>query len=95
MTKVTTDTEHWYDMNEPEDQQDKDNLIQSVETVATAGNYTTEEKHGQLFVSGWSGEELRLVNGKAKARFLQYVREGKVPDDIDLDYHRAVEGSKA
>lgn len=82
-------------MNEPESQQDKDDLIQSVETVSTVGHYGTEDKHGQLFVSGWSGEQLRLTDDKAKARFLRYVREGKVPDDIDLDFQRAVEDTKS
>src|SRR5258708_4631854 len=85
MTNVTTDFEHWYEMNEPVNQEDKDDLVQSVENVATVGDYTTQEDNGQLFVSGWSGEKLRLPNQKAKARFLRYVREAKVPDDIDLD----------
>jgi hypothetical protein len=95
MTNVTSDIEHWYEMNAPEDQQGKDDLIQSVETVATVGDYTTEEKHGQLFVSGWSDDKLRLANDKARARFLRYVREGKVLDDTELDFQRAMEDSKS
>jgi hypothetical protein len=71
MTNVTINIEHWYEMNEPEDQDGKDDLTQSVETVATVGGYTTEKDKGQLFVSGWSSEKLRLPNDKAKARFLQ------------------------
>src|SRR6202022_3419576 len=35
MTNVTSDIEHWYDMNEPENQEDKNDLTRSVETVAT------------------------------------------------------------
>jgi len=95
MTKVTTDIEHWYEMNEPEDQDGKDDLTQSVETVASVGDYTTEKKNGQLFVSGWSGEQLRLASDERKARFLRYVSEAKVPDDIDLDFQRAMEDSKS
>ena len=38
MTNVTSDIAHWYGMNEPEDQQGKDDLTQSVETVATVGD---------------------------------------------------------
>jgi hypothetical protein len=95
MTKVTTDIEHWLEMNEPEDQQSKDDLVQSVETVSTVGAYTTEKENGQLFVSGWTGDRLRLANDKAKARFLRYVREGRVPDDEELDFQRAVEDSKS
>ena len=77
MTNVTTDMEHFYEMNEPEDQRGKDDLVESVETVAAVGEYMTEEDNGQLFVSGWSGDKLRLPNQKAKARFLRYVREGR------------------
>jgi hypothetical protein len=95
MTNVTSDIEHWYEMNEPEDQKGKDDLTQSVETVASVGGYTTEEKNGQLFVSGWSGHQLRLASDERKARLLRYVREAKVPDDIDLDFQRAMEDSKS
>jgi len=95
MTKVTTDNEHWYEMNEPVDQQSKDNLLKSVETGANVGEYTTKEKHGQLFVIGWSNEELRLPNQQAKERFLRYVRESKVSDDTELDFERAMEDPKA
>jgi hypothetical protein len=95
MTKVTTDIEHWYGMNEPEDQQDQEDLIQSVETIASVGNYTTEQKNGQFFVSCGAGEPLRLANEKAKARFLQYVRDAEVPDDTELDFQRAMEDSKS
>jgi hypothetical protein len=95
MTNVTTNIEHWFEMNEPEDQDGKDDLTQSVETVASVGGYTTEEKNGQLFVSGWGNETLRLAGEEAKARFLRYVREAKVPDDIDLDFQRALEDPKS
>ena len=95
MTNVTSDIAHWYGMNEPEDQQGKDDLTQSVETVATVGDYTTEENHGLLFLSGWSDDKLRLASDKAKARFLRYVREGRVPDDTELDFQRVMEDSKS
>jgi hypothetical protein len=95
MTNVTTDIEHWYEMNEPEDQRDKDDLIQSVESMSTVSHYTTEEKNGQLFVSGWGNDKLRLAGDKAKERFLQYVKEGKVPDDTELDFQRALEDPKS
>jgi hypothetical protein len=52
MTNVTSDIEHWYEMNEPDDQQGKDDLTQSVETVATVGNYTTEESMGSFSSPG-------------------------------------------
>src|SRR3954469_7627643 len=84
MTNVTTDYEHFYEMNEPDDQRAKDNLIQSVETITTVGEYTTKEENGRLFVTGWSSDTLRLANDKAKARFLRYVRDSKVLDDEDL-----------
>jgi hypothetical protein len=95
MTNVTTDMVHWYEMNEPEDQQSKDNLVQSVETIATVGEYTTTTENGQLFVAGSSSGTLKLVSDKAKARFLQYVRDSKVPDDTELDFQRAMEDSKS
>ena len=71
MTNVTTDIEHWYGMNEPEDQQGKDDLLQSFETVANVGDYTTEEKHEQLFVSGWRDDKLSLASDTPKARSLR------------------------
>ena len=82
MTNVTSDIAHWYGMNEPEDQQGKDDLTQSVETVATVGDYTTEENHGLLFLSGWSDDKLRLASDKAKARFL-------VPSGMRLEFSLA------
>jgi hypothetical protein len=48
---ATSDFETWYQMNEPEDQQDKDDLMQSVITKTTIGNYTTEQQGGQLLAS--------------------------------------------
>lgn len=95
MSNVTTDFETWHEANEPEDQQDKDDLIQSVETATTVGNYSTEKKGEQLFVSCGAGDQLRLASDRAKAQFLRYVREGKVPDDIDLDFRRAMEDPKS
>lgn len=95
MVNVTTNIEHWYDMNEPDSERDKDDLIQSIETIATVGNYTTEEEQGQLLVSGWGNETLKLSGEKSKARFLHYVRQGKVIDDIELDFQRAMENSKS
>jgi hypothetical protein len=95
MRNVTTNFETWYQANEPEDQDGKDDLIQSVETVTTVGEYTTEEKDGQLLISGWSDHKLRVANEKAKARFLLYVREEKVPDDTELDFQRATEDPRS
>jgi hypothetical protein len=95
MTNVKPDIEHWYEMNEPEDQKDKDDLVQSLETASTVGNYTTEEKGGQFFVSRGTGDKLRLASAKARAYFLRYVREAEVSDDIDLDFQRAIEDSKS
>ncbi len=96
MSDVTTDFDAWYEANEPEDQQDKDDLMQSVETPATVGNYTTEEKDGQFFVyRGAGGGQLRLASEKARTHFLRYVRDGKVPDDEDLAFQRAMQGPKS
>lgn len=95
ISNVTTDFETWYETNEPEDQQDKDGLIQSLETASTVGDYTTEEKGGQFFVSCGTGDKLRLASDKARAYFLRYVKEAEVPDDIDLDFRRAMEDPKS
>jgi hypothetical protein len=95
MKNVMPDIEHWYGMNEPHDQQDKDDLILSVETVAAVGNYATEEKGGQFFVSCGTGDKLRLAEDKAREYFLRYVKEAEVPDDIDLDFQRAIEDPKS
>jgi hypothetical protein len=92
---ATSDFETWYQMNEPEDQQDKDDLIQSVVSKATVGNYTTEQQGEQLFVSGWADSKLRLSNDNVIASFLRFVKEGSVPDDIDLDFQRQVEDPKS
>jgi hypothetical protein len=86
MMSVTNDMVHWLGMNEPDDQQDKDDLIQSIETRSSVGHNNTQEKQGQVFVSGWSNDELRLPNQKAVARFVHYIRQSKVPDDIDRDF---------
>jgi hypothetical protein len=57
-------------VNEPVNQEDKDDLVQSVENVATVGDYTTQEENGQPeFVAAPAGDKLRLPNDKAKARF--------------------------
>jgi hypothetical protein len=95
MSNVITDFEVWCDANEPEDQQELEDLIQSVETATTVGNYATEKKGGQLFVSCGGGGLLRLANDKAKAQFLLYVRKIKVPDDLDVDFRRAIEDTKS
>jgi hypothetical protein len=92
---ATSDFETWYQMNEPEDQQDKDDLMQSVITKTTVGNYTTEQQGGQLLISGWADGKLRLANEKAAASFLRFVRDGNVPEDMDLDFQRQVEDPKS
>jgi hypothetical protein len=95
MKNETTRFEDWYEANEPEDEQDRGDLMLSVEGATTAGNYTTEEKNGQLFVFCGTGDVLRLASEKARAEFLRYVKEAKVPDDIDLDFQRAMEDPKS
>jgi hypothetical protein len=95
MSNPDTDFDIWYEANEPEDQQDLDDLIQSVETATTVGNYATVQKGGQLFVSCGTGSQLRLASAKAKRQFLLYVRESNVPDDIDIDFQRAMEDPKS
>lgn len=95
MSNVTTDFETWYEANEPEDQQDRDDLVQSVETATTVGNYSTVRSSGQLFVSCGTGAQLRLAGDKAKMQFLLFVREANVPEDIDLDFQRAMEDPRS
>jgi hypothetical protein len=95
MSNVNTDFDTWFEANEPEDQQDLDDLVQSVETATTVGNYATVQKGVQLFVSRGTGSPLRLASDKAKAQFLLYVRDSNVPDDIDLDFQRAMEDPKS
>ena len=95
MSNETTNFEDWYEANEPEDQQDKDDLILSVETSTTVGNYTTEENNGQFLVSCGADDMLRLASEKAGAAFLRYIKMAEVPDDIDLDFRRAIEDPKS
>ena len=68
MSNATTDFDIWYEANEPEDQQDLEDLIQSVETATPVGNYVTVEKGGQLFVSCGTGSQLRLASDKGADR---------------------------
>ena len=87
---ATTNFDDWLDVNGPEDSEDKEDLIASVEGAKDCGNYKTTRKGAQLFVTGWGDDTLRLATDLAAVAFVHYVREAKMPDDIDIDFMRAV-----
>ncbi len=70
---ITTDIAAWLDENEPEDEQDRADLLASVRNVEEKGNYLAVKKGGRLLVTGWGELTLALANEKAKARLIREV----------------------
>lgn len=70
---ITTDIAAWLDENEPEDEQDRADLLASIRSVEEKGNYVAVKKGGRLLVTGWGELTLALANEKSKARLIREV----------------------
>jgi hypothetical protein len=89
---LTTDIAAWLDENEPEDEQDRADLLASVRNVEEKGNYVAVKKGGRLLVTGWGELTLALANEKAKARLIREVEllsfddeSGQAFRNVELD----------
>ena len=85
---TTTNFAPWLH-EEIENEQDKQDLINSVRCLDTFGNFTTTENNGQLLVRGAGCEELRITNEKARDLFIRMVEHVKVLDELDIAFRRA------
>ena len=89
---ITTDIAAWLDENEPEDEQDRADILASVRNVEEKGNYVAVKKGGRLLVTGWGELTLALANEKAKARLIREVEllpfddeSGQAFRNVELD----------
>ena len=89
--KTNTNFETWLDAEEFDDEQDKQDLIDSVRLSGSVGLFTTTENNGQLFVRGVGDETLRIANENARDHFIRRVRRVQVPDELDIAFRRAVD----
>ena len=81
MTK-TTDIAGWLDENDPEDEQDRADLLASIRNVEENGNYAATKKGGRLLVTGWGDLTLALADETAKARLIREVEILRFDDDV-------------
>jgi hypothetical protein len=79
---ITSDIADWLDENEPEDEQDRADLLASIRDVEEKGNYATMKKAGRLLVKGWGDLTLALANATAKARLIREVELLRFDDDV-------------
>ncbi|MGO9672992.1 MAG: hypothetical protein ACLPSF_02285 [Methylocella sp.] len=82
MTK-TTDIAGWLDDYEPQDAQERDELLAAIEAVAERGAYRATRKGRTLLIAAWGEEALLLANQTAKARLVREV-ESLAFDDGEL-----------
>jgi hypothetical protein len=78
----TTDIAGWLDENEPEDEQDRADLLASIRNVEENGNYAVTKKGGRLLVTGWGELTVALANETAKARLIREVEILRFDDDV-------------
>ena len=71
--KKTTDIAGWLDDNEPQDEQDRADLLAAIQDEGEKGNYASKKRGRLLTVTGWSGLTLELANASAKARLIREV----------------------
>ena len=83
---TTTDIAGWLDHNEPADEQDRHDLLNSVRNVDSSGNYCATKKNGKLAVAGWSEDVLLLVSEKAKAALIREIENLKFDDDVGQEF---------
>ena len=86
MTKM--DHEYWLDSINIETQDEKDDLIESIENVCDTGSFNTKRNGNEFFVQGWTDETLLLPTERAKAAFIKRVKQIDVPDDLEEGFHR-------
>jgi hypothetical protein len=79
---ITADIAGWLDENEPEDEQDRADLLASIGNVEEKGNYATIKKGGRLLVKGWGDLTLALATATAKARLIREVELLRFDDDV-------------
>jgi hypothetical protein len=92
-----TDFEAWLDGAHLEEQEEADDLINSVQNVTTAGNFTTTKKKGRYFVDGSHPDILLLVNERARTAFIAEVKkiQTTLPDEDEGAFQRAMDDPKA
>src|ERR1035441_2135983 len=93
--ETTTEFDAWLDVNDPETEMEKENLINSVQNVQTFGDYPTTKNGDKYFVKGWADDTLLLASEKARSAFIARVRLIKVPDDLEEGYQRNINNPKA
>jgi hypothetical protein len=80
----------WLDAFGPEDEQDRDDLRDAITNRVTTGVYGIKTKGGQLFVSRSGDRTLAVLTDKARDAFLLALSKIKLPDELDVDFERAV-----
>jgi hypothetical protein len=92
-----TDFEAWLGGTPLEEQEDAEDLINSVQNVTTAGNFTTNKKKGRYFVAGSHPDILLLVNEGARTAFIAEVEtiQRQLPDDLEAGFQRNMHNPKA
>lgn len=71
--RETTDLAGWLDDNEPQDEQDRQDVLRAIETLSEVGNYAAARRDGRLVVRGWSGVWLLVRNEQTKASLLREI----------------------
>ena len=88
---TVTDLDSWLSNNEPNDEEEKDQLIRSLNDISEEGSYRVTSRNGQYFVYGWSDDVLRLYNEEKRLKFIAMVEEVKVEDELEEGYRRNME----
>ncbi len=90
----TSDIAGWLDENEPEDEQDRADLLASIRNIEERGNYATTKRAGRLLVSGWGDALLILATEKTKATLTREVEILQFDDDVGQAFRNVASGQK-
>ena len=82
---MSTHFYEWFDVNDVETRQEKENLLKSVQEECKAGHFVTIRKCCRLFVDGGAGVILQLVSETARFAFIREVERIEAAGDLEED----------
>ena len=94
---MITDFDVWLDAIILETQEEADDLLDSIQNITAAGNFTTTRKKGRFHVEGPGPDMLLLVNEKARSAFIAEVKKIRavLPDDLEVGFKRNMDNENS
>jgi hypothetical protein len=93
---VTMDFEDWLDTIDLKTEAEQQDLINSVQNVTDAGEFSTTRIGDRFFVKSWTGDtKLLLSTDNVRLAFVAKVMKVKVLDDLEEGYQRNMNNTRS